>query len=128
LRGDPTARVFSWWQRPLAAPPVNRLISRPEPVGGTGEAGSVMSTFLAGEQPGKIVRGANRESVRLRVEVLVADAAVGTSPGGVLRDAVAGVLRPWAEQGVEAVLGLLQGAVGLDGPVVVAAQGYRRHP
>lgn len=87
-----------------------------------------MSTFLAGEQPGKIVRGANRESVRLRVEVLVADAAVGTSPGGVLRDAVAGVLRPWAEQGVEAVLGLLQGAVGLDGPVVVAAQGYRRHP
>ncbi|MFF2205957.1 hypothetical protein [Streptomyces sp. NPDC058145] len=51
-----------------------------------------MSTFLAGEQPAKIVRGANRESVRLRVEVSVTDAAVGTSPGGVLVDAVAGDL------------------------------------
>ncbi|MFF4351681.1 hypothetical protein [Streptomyces sp. NPDC001530] len=69
-----------------------------------------VSTFLAGELPVKIVRPANRESVRLRVEVPVADMAMHGECTGEVSGSAAGPERrssvsPNVEQRILALVG-----------------------
>ena len=69
-----------------------------------------VSTFLADEQPIKIVRSANRKSARLRVEVPVADVATLGEGTGEVSGSAAGPerrssIRPDVEQRILALVG-----------------------